>query len=255
MARWMRLKTGFMLAMALVMLMISWESHAGGTALAVQSIPEQAIRIRIIAHSDAVQDQWIKREIQQAIAATLAEEPGLQDSLEEARAAIAARLPEWDALIAELLGRYGYTYGHDIVHGQVEFPAKLYNKQVYPAGQYEAVRITLGSGNGQNWWCVLFPPLCLGVGTVKATDGAVAGVLPAGEAGAGGETGDGASSEGKSADGKSAAGDEGGGEQAADKSDEGWRSAVQEDGEQPEVRFFLADVAKSVKHFFKDLLA
>ena len=44
--------------------------------------------------------------------------------------------------------------------GQVPFPTKLYGNQVYPAGNYEALRITIGKGEGENWWCVLFPPLC-----------------------------------------------------------------------------------------------
>ncbi|KAA2302408.1 stage II sporulation protein R, partial [Clostridioides difficile] len=52
------------------------------------------------------------------------------------------------------------NYEYQVELGSVPFPTKLYGGTVYPAGDYEAVRITLGEGKGQNWWCVLFPPLC-----------------------------------------------------------------------------------------------
>ena len=54
----------------------------------------------------------------------------------------------------------GYPYAVHTDVGQVPFPTKLYGNTVYPAGNYEALRIVIGSGLGQNWWCVLFPPLC-----------------------------------------------------------------------------------------------
>jgi stage II sporulation protein R len=52
------------------------------------------------------------------------------------------------------------TYGSQVEMGLIPFPTKLYGNRLYPAGDYEGLLITLGAGQGENWWCVLFPPLC-----------------------------------------------------------------------------------------------
>lgn len=75
-----------------------------------------------------------------------------------------------------VLAKHGVSYGATMEMGIFDFPIRSYGSTVVPAGKYEAVRILLGEAKGQNWWCVLFPPLCL----VDATT-AVAAPLPEGE--------------------------------------------------------------------------
>ena len=73
----------------------------------------------------------------------------------------------------------GLNYEYQVELGSVPFPTKLYGGTVYPAGDYEAVRIILGEGKGQNWWCVLFPPLCFidaGTGDALAKPSTVSAV-------------------------------------------------------------------------------
>ncbi|NMO94542.1 stage II sporulation protein R [Paenibacillus lemnae] len=147
----------------LFMVVMSWEGQRIDAAVTGGVIPQESIRLRILANSDRPQDQLVKREIRDAVVAQMTEwVSGLQDpqSLEQARALTASHLPEIEALVGRELAARGMTYSYHVELGTVPFPTKLYGSVVYPAGDYEAVRITLGDGAGQNWWCVLFPPLC-----------------------------------------------------------------------------------------------
>lgn len=123
-------------------------------------IPEQAMRLRILANSDHVKDQWLKRQVRDQVIAEIKTWAHQPKTLEEARLAVKQHLPRFQQIAEETLAQHGFSYSVKVDYGQVPFPTKLYGNQVYPAGEYEALRITLGEGKGDNWWCVLFPPLC-----------------------------------------------------------------------------------------------
>src|SRR5205085_1498387 len=105
-------------------------------------------------------DQWIKREVRDAIVEQMNEWVKKPQGIEAAREAVRAHLPELSELVGETLQKNGFAYSYELELGQVPFPAKMYGDQVYPAGDYEALRVSIGTAEGQNWWCVLFPPLC-----------------------------------------------------------------------------------------------
>ncbi|MEX1029468.1 MAG: stage II sporulation protein R [Paenibacillaceae bacterium] len=160
------------IAFALIMLIMSWESNLASAALMNATIPEQSIRIRILANSDRVEDQWMKKAIRDAITANVNSWSLNSKNIEDARNEVNNHLPELSALVGGLLAKYDYTYGYQVELGKVHFPAKIFGNVTYPAGEYEALRVTLGAGQGQNWWCVLFPPLCFGSAIkVTAADG------------------------------------------------------------------------------------
>lgn len=123
-------------------------------------IPSDAIRLRILANSDSAEDQALKRlvrdEVNQEITKWVAE----LTSKEEARDVIQAGLPEIEKIAEQVVAKQNSNQEVKVEFGQVEFPTKLYGEFLYPAGEYEAILITLGDGAGANWWCVLFPPLC-----------------------------------------------------------------------------------------------
>ena len=149
------------LLFALLTAMMSWEHQLEAAGVGDPGpIPEQSIRLRIIANSDSIQDQWLKREVRDAIVAQVNQWVKEIRSIEQARSQVAARLPELEQLVAQTIRERGFSYGAEVRLGQVEFPTKLYGSYVYPAGQYEALVVKLGEAKGQNWWCVLFPPLC-----------------------------------------------------------------------------------------------
>ncbi|MFC3799745.1 stage II sporulation protein R [Cohnella sp. GCM10012308] len=149
-------------------------NRASADAEGDDTIPNQAIRIRIIANSDSDRDQAIKRKVQGDVSALIESWGEMPGTIEEARALIRSRLSDVEAAADKSLKGSKAGYGEKTELAVVDFPAKTFEGKTYPAGQYEALRITLGKGGGANWWCVLFPPLCLAA-SAKADDQAASG--------------------------------------------------------------------------------
>lgn len=124
------------------------------------AIPQEALRLRIIANSDSNADQNLKREVRDAVVVQVAGIVKGARNATEARTRVLGALPAIRRTALAVTRNHGYHYAVNTDVGRVPFPTKVYGNQVYPAGNYEALRITLGTGQGQNWWCVLFPPLC-----------------------------------------------------------------------------------------------
>jgi len=82
------------------------------------------------------------------------------DDLEEARQVIRDHISEVEVAVQEVMEQEGKVQDFSVKFDRVDFPTKLYGPYLYPAGEYEALLITIGEGKGANWWCVLFPPLC-----------------------------------------------------------------------------------------------
>ncbi|MEW8986339.1 MAG: stage II sporulation protein R, partial [Bacillus sp. (in: firmicutes)] len=107
-------------------------------------IPNEAIRLRILANSDLEVDQELKREVRDEVNAAITEWVAELTSVEAARDLIQSRLPEIKAIAEEVLEKNGSDQSVKTDFGKVEFPTKLYGEFLYPAGEYEAVLITLG---------------------------------------------------------------------------------------------------------------
>jgi len=137
-----------------------------------EEIPEDAIRIRIIANSDKKADQSVKNKVRDEVAAYIESWGGMPDTHDEAYALIKGKLDELQRIVDDKLGELGVSYRGVAELGEVPFPEKTFEGSVYEAGNYEALRITLGEGTGTNWWCVLFPPLCLTAATADDDAGA-----------------------------------------------------------------------------------
>ena len=118
-------------------------------------IPSEAIRFRVIANSDSDYDQSIKEKISKDVTLELYNILEGANSIEDVRNSISSNIND----IEKVLNKYNVNY--DINYGLNYFPDKLYKGVKYDAGFYESLLITLGKGSGKNWWCVLFPPLCL----------------------------------------------------------------------------------------------
>ena len=128
--------------------------------LEARVIPEEAIRLRILAHSNSSADQEIKRIIRDKVRAEISSWVEDYRSIDKARAEIEKHLPDIRHLVKTELQKAGISLPYSVQFGTFGFPTKLYGSIIYPAGEYETVLITLGDGRGANWWCVLFPPLC-----------------------------------------------------------------------------------------------
>ncbi|WP_053218123.1 stage II sporulation protein R [Virgibacillus senegalensis] len=126
-----------------------------------QVIPDEAIRLRILANSDSDKDQDLKHLIRDRVNADITEWVGDIADIGEARKVIQNKLPEIESTVQQVLEEEGAEQTYQVEYGKkVKFPDKVYGSYIYPAGEYEAILITLGAGKGANWWCVLFPPLC-----------------------------------------------------------------------------------------------
>jgi stage II sporulation protein R len=123
-------------------------------------IPGEAIRLRILANSDGKLDQDLKRKVRDEVNVKIAEWVGDLTSLDQARETIKNKIPEIEKIARNVLEENGSKKEAKAEFGLVKFPTKLYGQFLYPAGEYEAILITLGEGKGANWWCVLYPPLC-----------------------------------------------------------------------------------------------
>lgn len=123
-------------------------------------IPEEAIRLRILANSDSDEDQSLKRKIRDEVNKEITQWVAKLTSVEEARKLIQSRLPEIEKIVERVLDEENKQQSYSVDFDNVSFPTKLYGNFIYPAGEYEAILISLGEAKGANWWCVLFPPLC-----------------------------------------------------------------------------------------------
>ncbi len=125
-----------------------------------QVIPEDAIRLRILANSNSETDQAVKRQIRDEVKANMDGWVGGISSGEEAHDVIKDHIDEVKQIAETEMEKSGLDQSVDVKLGKADFPTKLYGDYLYPAGQYEALIITLGAAEGNNWWCVLYPPLC-----------------------------------------------------------------------------------------------
>lgn len=118
-------------------------------------IPEDAIRFRIIANSNKIEDQTQKLEIKKELEPVITNILSTSNSLDETRKEIKNNMYEVKNILNKYDTEYKLNYGYNY------FPEKNYKGVTYKAGEYESLVVTLGDGLGDNWWCVLFPPLCL----------------------------------------------------------------------------------------------
>lgn len=124
-------------------------------------IPKEAIRFRVIANSNEEKDQSLKKKVVNNLNGEIRKLTVLDNNLENSRKNIKNQIPEFSKVVKETLDRNQSNQTFTIDYGMNYFPEKEYKGIVYEEGEYESLVITLGNGQGENFWCVLFPPLCL----------------------------------------------------------------------------------------------
>ncbi len=127
-------------------------------------IPDQSIRYRIIANSNSKEDQTTKWTINKELIPILHNITTDATSYEDSQNLIKQELPRINNILSK------YTNDFKVNFGNNYFPEKIYHKVKYNAGEYESLVISLGESKGDNWWCVLFPPLCLLEANANDTD-------------------------------------------------------------------------------------
>ena len=129
-------------------------------------IPEDSIRIRVVANSNNIEDQLIKLKVKEKIENNLYTNLKDVKDIKTARTTIKNSIPELENLISSTTNDNKFT----INYGTNYFPEKELNGISYNKGNYESLVINLGESKGNNWWCVLFPPLCMIEASENDTD-------------------------------------------------------------------------------------
>ena len=124
------------------------------------------LRIHIRANSNGADDQAVKYAVRDGIVAYLAPVIAECGSKREALAAVRARTAGIEQTAARILREEGYSYGARAEVRREQFPTRVYDGVTLAAGEYDALIVELGTGEGDNWWCVVYPPLCFTGGNV-----------------------------------------------------------------------------------------
>ena len=128
-----------------------------------QELSDKVVRLHVLANSDSQEDQALKLQVRDAVlnrAETLLTQ---SSSRSEAEGILRGQLLEFERLAENVIREQGYDYQVTAQLQGTEFPTREYEGFTLPAGEYLALRILIGAAEGQNWWCVVFPPLCTAV--------------------------------------------------------------------------------------------
>ena len=125
------------------------------------------LRVHIRANSNSAEDQEVKYKVRDEVVSYLTPIVAECNTKAEAMEKIGANLEGAAKVADETLKKYGYTYGARASLRQEEFPTRVYQEATLEAGVYDALILELGTGTGDNWWCVVYPPLCFGGSTCK----------------------------------------------------------------------------------------
>ena len=130
-------------------------------------IYDKVLRLHVIANSDSEEDQSLKLLVRDAILEKTNVLLASANSREDAKNIIEANLTELQKIAKSTVDANGYSYSVSVEFDEEEYPTKSYESCAFPAGEYLSLRIKIGVAKGKNWWCVLFPPMCLSAATDK----------------------------------------------------------------------------------------
>lgn len=151
------------LTLAIVVLAVStacFDAESRQSSVSAYCNADSIFRLHIIANSNSAEDQAVKLKVRDAVLEYEAENLDAV-SAAKTREELMAHGAELLEIIEGVLRSNGFDYGAQMLVGTFPFPDREYNGVLYPAGDYDAFRVILGDGAGENWWCVMFPPLCI----------------------------------------------------------------------------------------------
>ena len=130
-----------------------------------EGLYDKVLRLHVLANSDSDEDQALKLLVRDRIVAFCGEELADCQDLADAEARLLALREALEHVASETVTEAGYDYPVSVTLRKEIYPRKRYDSLCFPSGEYLSLRISIGAGEGQNWWCVLFPPLCLSAAT------------------------------------------------------------------------------------------
>lgn len=141
-----------------------------GLALLLSALPihgeteiyQNVLRLHVLANSDSEEDQALKLKVRDKVLEETQELFTDCKTKEEAQSTLEKNLDKIKEIATDSVRSEGYGYAVSVELGEEEYPTKNYENCCFPSGEYLSLRIKIGAAEGQNWWCVLFPPMCVG---------------------------------------------------------------------------------------------
>ena len=131
-----------------------------GNDLLQPSIATKILRFHVLANSDSNEDQNVKEKVRDAVGIYLQPLLSQSKNLNETKQIVDENMEDIICVAKRTLQEHGYDYEVSASITRTNFPEKTYGAYTFPKGEYEALQIVLGEGDGQNWWCVLYPNMC-----------------------------------------------------------------------------------------------
>ena len=125
-----------------------------------ENLAGQILRFHVIANSDETEDQALKLKVRDRIGAYLGGVLSHVEDLEECERIVQECLPEIEDCAEKVIEKEGVHYAVTAAVTDADFPKKTYGSYTFPKGRYKALKVTIGDGRGENWWCVMYPNLC-----------------------------------------------------------------------------------------------
>ena len=154
MTRWKKWELALLLGLCAAMLWGAWSMQRQ------DALAQKMIRLHVIANSDSDADQALKLEVRDKVLDFTTTVLQRSTDMEDAQVRLRAELTRIETIAQREIAAQGYDYPVTAQLASAEFPLKEYDGFSLPAGEYMALRLVIGEGEGRNWWCVVYPPLC-----------------------------------------------------------------------------------------------
>ncbi len=148
-----------LLLLSLLAIFVFFSAYSYVTAVS-KNISDSVFRLHVIANSDSDEDQALKLKVRDKLLEYMNSLCANTSSKEDAMRIANEHIDDFSKIAKDVISENEYDYDVEISVGECDFPTKNYGDVSLPAGIYDALRVKIGSANGHNWWCVMFPPLC-----------------------------------------------------------------------------------------------
>lgn len=155
-----------LLIVSVLFLLLSAYSYVNAVS---NNLADSVFRLHVIANSDSKEDQELKYKVRDSLIEYMNTLTNDMNSKEEVIEIAKTHLEDFKEIAQNVVKENGYNYDVNVEIGNFSFPTKTYGDISFPAGFYDALKVEIGKAEGQNWWCVMFPPLCF----VDVTSGVV----------------------------------------------------------------------------------
>ncbi|MBR5452616.1 MAG: stage II sporulation protein R [Clostridia bacterium] len=161
------MRSPFLLLIISVVILLAYLAGTLFPLYCESDLYDKVIRLHVLANSDSTEDQSLKLKVRDEVLRVMGDKLSSDMNIDDAKMIITGELDELRAAAEEKIRELGYSYSVNVSVGEEKYPEREYDEITLPGGKYTSLRVEIGAAEGQNWWCVVFPPLCLGAAGEK----------------------------------------------------------------------------------------